>query len=192
MEPVQPSLGIEDRIVVALRQIIRAVDLHSRQLVDAVGLTGPQLVTLQQAARLQPVSASALARAVHVSHPTLTGILTRLERRGLVRRTRGEADRRTVHVGVTDAGRAVLERAPSLLQDRFHAELSRLEDWEQQMTLALLQRVARMMGADRLSAAPLLEIREETLPPWDEAAGERPSWEAILPAESPILPAEPR
>ena len=56
------ALDLEDRIVAAIRRLMRAVDLHSRRLVDEFGLTGPQLATLQEAARLGPVSASALAR----------------------------------------------------------------------------------------------------------------------------------
>lgn len=150
------ALDLEDRIVAAIRRLMRAVDLHSRRLVDEFGLTGPQLATLQEAARLGPVSASALARAVHLSGATMTGILTRLERRGYLERTRGSTDRRTVLVSVTDSGRDTLSRAPSLLQDRFRDALSGLATWEQLMMLANLQRIASMMDAEGLDAAPHL------------------------------------
>jgi diaminobutyrate acetyltransferase len=50
----------------------------------------------------------------------------------------------------------VLRSAPSLLHDRFREGLSRLETWEQTMTLATLQRIASMMDAEDLDAAPLL------------------------------------
>ena len=155
MDPT-PTLDLEDRIVAAIRRLMRAVDLHSRRLVDEFGLTGPQLATLQEAARLGPVSATALARAVHLSGATMTGILTRLEKRGYVERTRGATDRRTVLVSVTDVGRDALSRAPSLLQDRFRAALSGLATWEQLMMLANLQRIASMMDAEGLDAAPHL------------------------------------
>jgi len=152
----QTSLDLEDLIVAAIRRLMRAVDLHSRRLVDEYGLTGPQLATLQEAARTGPVAASALARAVHLSSATMTGILTRLEKRGFVERTRGESDRRTVIVSITGIGREALARAPSLLQDRFRLELSELETWEQMMMLANLQRIASMMNAETLDAAPHL------------------------------------
>jgi DNA-binding MarR family transcriptional regulator len=150
------DLSIEERIVAALRRIIRAVDLHSRRLHERHGLTGPQLATLQAAERLEAASAGTLARAVHLSHPTVTGILTRLERRGLVRRARGEHDRRTVTVRVTSQGRDLLANAPSLLQEEFRQGLARLEDWENSMILATLQRIASMMDAQDLDAAPHL------------------------------------
>lgn len=152
------SLAIEDQIVAAIRRIIRAVDLHSRQLVMEYGLTGPQLAVLKAAARLgAAASTSALARAVHLSSPTVTGILDRLVKRGLVDRARSGNDRRSVTVAVTPAGEALLAAAPSPLQDRVRAELVRLEDWEQTMILANLQRLAAMMDADSIDASPVLE-----------------------------------
>ncbi len=150
------DLNLEDRIVAALRQIMRAVDLHSRRLVEVCGLTGPQLAVLQEARRLGPVSATTLARAVHLSLPTLVGILGRLESRGLVRRSLDASDRRSKSVNITDAGRDTLEKAPSLLQDRFRAELGRLEEWERYLMLSNLQRIATIMGAESLEAAPHL------------------------------------
>jgi DNA-binding MarR family transcriptional regulator len=166
------DLSVENRIVAAIRQIVRAVDLHSRQLVKKHGLTGPQLATLQEAAALGPLSAGALAKAVHLSQPTVTGILDRLERRRLVERDRNGKDRRTVTVAVTEYGKRALEAAPSLLQDRFRRELSKLEEWEQTTVLATLQRVVSMMEAEDIEASPVLvtgpmdatvqEVKEDT------------------------------
>jgi len=150
------SLGIEDQIVAAIRRIMRAVDLHSRWLFEECGLTGPQLTALREAARLGKTPIGVLARAVHLSQPTVTGILDRLEKRKLVARSRDGQDRRTVNVSVTATGHKLLARAPSLLQDRFGRELARLRDWEQSMTLASLQRIAEMMEAESLEASPVL------------------------------------
>ncbi len=150
------SLPVEDQIVAALRRIIRAVDLHSRRLVEQSGLTGPQWLTLREAARLGRPPAGVLARVINLSQPTVSGILDRLERRGLIERVRDAADRRSVAVSVTEAGQRLLAEAPSLLQDRFRLELSRLQEWEQTTILATLQRMAHMMAAEDLDAAPLL------------------------------------
>ena len=150
------SLTVEDEIVAALRRIIRAVDLHSRHLVQDVGLTWPQLATLRAAERLGTCSIGGLARAVHVGQATLTGIVQRLERAGYVDRSRHEQDGRSVNVTITSTGRNLLNNAPSLLQDRFHAELAKLKDWERSQTLASLQRIAEMMDVETLDASPLL------------------------------------
>lgn len=136
---------IEPELVAAIRRIVRAVDLHSRRLVEEFGLTGPQLAALQAAERTPGASPSAIARVVHLSHATVTGILHRLSERGLVERRKSPTDRRGVQVFVTDAGSRLLERAPSLLQTRFREEFGRLEAWERLMILSVLERVGRLM-----------------------------------------------
>jgi DNA-binding MarR family transcriptional regulator len=146
----------EAEIFAALRRIVRAIDLRSRRLFEQSGLTGPQLLVLRAASRLSGASISALARDVDLSQPTVSGIVDRLERRGMVRRARGTGDRRTVRVVVTPEGGCTLRDAPSLLEDRFRAELARLEEWEQTQLLATLQRVASMMDAAGIDAAPVL------------------------------------
>jgi hypothetical protein len=56
----------------------------------------------------------------------------------------------------TAAGLKLLDAAPSPLQDRFRFEFSKLEEWEQTHMLATLQRIAAMMDAEELEAAPVL------------------------------------
>ena len=156
----------EDRIIIALRRIIRAIELRSRQLVDRVGLTGPQLVTLREIVQSGGATPSALARSIHLSQSTLTGILERLERRGLVTRTPSGLDRRSITMSATRAGEELLRRAPSPLQEHFRARLSELQEWEQTSILATLQRIAAMMDAERLDASAVLVTG-----PMDSAAG---------------------
>lgn len=167
-----PTPSIETEIVAALRRIIRAIDLHSRQLVQEIGLTWPQLATLRSADKAGSVSIGALARLVHLGQPTLTGIVDRLERSGYVSRSPDAADGRSVRVTVTDRGREVLSRAPSLLQDRFTAQLVQLHDWERHLMLASLQRIAEMMDAESLNASPILVSGLAIAPAGDEPAGE--------------------
>ena len=156
---------LEDLIVASIRRVVRAVDLHSRHLVEEHGITAPQLATLAEAKRLGGGAIGAIARAVHLSQPTVSGVLDRLESRGLVHRERSDSDRRSVIVTVTEKGQKVLRESPSLLQDRFREELARLEGWERYWLLSALQRVAAMMDAEAIKAAPVLEggpIRTET------------------------------
>lgn len=155
-------LSHEEQIVGAIRQIIRAVDLQSRRLVNVHGLTGPQLAVLQEIRRVGQVPPRELSRSVHLSQPTVTGILQRLERRGLVVRQQSQSDRRSVLFTATEDGEQLLAAAPSLLQDRFRAALSSLPEWEQLQILATLQRVASLMEAGDLDAAPRLFEDEGT------------------------------
>jgi hypothetical protein len=85
-------------------------------------------------------------------------------------------------ITVTTAGRELLGRAPSLLQDQFHAELAKLKDWERFQLLASLQRIAEMMDVEALDASPFLV----TGPVDSDAAETRPT------AVATEIPAEPR
>ncbi len=144
-----------EQVLSAVRRVIRAVDLHSRQLVQSHGLTGPQALILK-ALGDGSLSAGALAEQVSLSQGTVTDIVSRLEQRALVTRLRSQSDRRRVMVALAPAGRECLASSPPLLQDRFASRFQELDDWEQTMLLASLQRIASLMDAGELDAAPVL------------------------------------
>lgn len=147
---------VADRILIALRRIIRATDLHSRTLLRRFGITGPQLFVLRAIELRGQLSVSAIAAELSVSTPTAADILRRLETKRLVERRRDAADRRRVLFSITRAGRAVLDQAPPPLQESFTRALSDLPDWEQTGMLSTLQRVVAMMEAEELEASPVL------------------------------------
>jgi len=148
--------ALDRGVLVALRRIIRAVDQHSKKLAEAFGLTGPQLLLLQEISQAGVLATGQLARRAHLAQGTVSEILDRLEERGLVTRKRSPLDHRRVECALTPAGRELVERSPSLLQDRLSGELAKLAPWEQHFILAALERVAAMMHADVIDAAPLL------------------------------------
>lgn len=145
-----------DEVLISIRRIIRSIDLQSRYLVKQVGLTGPQLLILQEASRSGEVSVGKIAEAVSLGQATVTGIVERLEKKGLLERRRGEVDRRKVLVKITEQGKRLLAESPPLMQKYFIERFSRLHDWEQSMILSSLQRLVQMMDAKTIDAAPFL------------------------------------
>ncbi|MFO7593607.1 MAG: MarR family transcriptional regulator [Pseudomonadota bacterium] len=165
-------------VLISLRRIIRAIDMRSRRLMQQSGLTGPQLMVLQALGQHREMSAGALAREINLSQGTVTSILDRLEKRGLIERLRSHTDRRKVYVTLTAEGERQLSTAPTLLQERFIERFEELKDWEQHQILASLQRLAEMMDAQDIDAAPVLETHGElgTVPAseeWDAAEGQK-------------------
>ncbi|OPZ16981.1 MAG: putative HTH-type transcriptional regulator YusO [candidate division BRC1 bacterium ADurb.BinA364] len=157
---MKKSDKVSDNILISLRRIIRAVDLHSRQLVQKCGLTGPQLVVLRELDRVEQMPIGGIAKLANLSGATVTGIVDRLEKRQMAARVRGMSDRRQVFVQITDEGRKALRNSPPLLQERFGNALQSLESWEQAQLLASLERIARMMHADAIAAEPILSADE--------------------------------
>jgi DNA-binding MarR family transcriptional regulator len=145
-------------LLVALRRITRAIDLHSKQLARETGLTAPQLLVLQSVARTGRAKPSDVAREIHLSGATVTSIVDRLVNRGLARRERSAADRRSVEIVLTEAGQQSISDAPELLQAGFLAAFDSLRDWEKSLLVSSVQRIAGMMDAERIDAAPILEV----------------------------------
>ncbi|MDY6970732.1 MAG: MarR family transcriptional regulator [Thermodesulfobacteriota bacterium] len=145
-----------DEVLVAIRRIIQSIDIHSRDLVRQFGLTGPQLIVLQEISRLGEVSVGEIAKAISLGQATVTGILERLENRGLITKRRGENDKRRVLVQATSASKQLLDKAPPPMQEHFIQQLTNLQDWEQAMILSSLQRIVSMMDAKKIEAAPIL------------------------------------
>lgn len=153
---------IEHQVLIALRRIIRSIDIHSRTLIKHYGFTGPQLVVLQEIAKREEIKPGQLARAVSLSQATVTGILDRLEGRGLISRRRSESDRRSVLVRTTPKAVHMLNTGPPVMQVSFAEAFQRLEDWEQTHILSALQRIVSLMNAESLDVPPMLdtEVRE--------------------------------
>ena len=145
-----------EQVLMAMRRIVRAIDLHSHRLVRACGLTGPQLLLLQEIGRRVTPSSTELARAVNLSNPTVTGILNRLSQRGLIARERCESDRRRLQISLTPLGVEALDAAPTLLEDTLASSFADLQDWERSLILASLQRLAGIFHVEDLDAAPIL------------------------------------
>ena len=154
--PSQFDRSTSDSVLIALRKIIQAVEMNSKKLVKRVGLTGPQLVILQEIARAGDVTAGEIARAVSLSQATVTGILERMENRGLLARERSASDKRRIMVRITESGSKVLNDAPPLMQEAFVERFAGLQEWEQTMILSALQRLVSIMDAKTIQAAPFL------------------------------------
>jgi DNA-binding MarR family transcriptional regulator len=68
-----------------------------------------------------------LAARLAVAKPTLTSLVDGLVERGFVTRRSADDDRRAVHLSITTAGRAALDRAASLLGDALDDVVRRCE-----------------------------------------------------------------
>ncbi|MGF1736138.1 MarR family winged helix-turn-helix transcriptional regulator [Photobacterium satsumensis] len=147
-----------EEVLIALRQIIRAIDLHSRKLNKLAGLTGPQLVLMRAIRDSGEVTIRQLSNNTNMSQATATTILDRLEKRNLVIRERSKLDKRKVHAYLTEDGKELLAKAPLPLQEDFVARYQRLEEWEQSLLLSSVQRISSMMNAEHLDVAAMLEV----------------------------------
>lgn len=148
----------DEELLVALRKVIRAIDLRSKQLSKSIGLTGPQLLVMRFLGNHSGAMVRQIADHVNLSSATITNIVDRLESRELVQKIRSTEDKRRVGVYLSDKGQEILERAPMPFQEHFINRFSKLEEWEKSQMVATLQRLAHMMDAEDIDVSPVLEV----------------------------------
>lgn len=147
-----------EQLLISLRQVIRAIDIHSRQLSKTSGLTGPQLIVMKKIAELDAPMAKQVANDINLSPATVTSIVDRLEAKELVSRIRSKMDKRKVELYLTEKGILLLQSSPKPLQEHFIQRYQSLEPWEQSQLLSSVERIASMMDAEELDASPLLMV----------------------------------
>ena len=145
-------------LLIALRKVIRAIGLHSKHLNKTSGLTSPQLLIMLEIDKASGVNSSQVAKNVNLSAATVTNIIDRLENKNLVSRVRNTQDKRKVGLYLTENGQALLLKAPQPLQENFIENFANLAQWEQSQLLSSMERLAGMMDANEIDAAPLLEL----------------------------------
>jgi DNA-binding MarR family transcriptional regulator len=121
------------------------------------GVTAPQLVCLQTLEEHGSLTTSAVAERIHLSPSTVIGILDRLEAKGLITRERDLKDRRLVRATLTESGTALIQQAPSPLQDTLAEAMNDLPEAEQAMIVQSLERIVELMEVKHIPAAPILE-----------------------------------
>jgi DNA-binding MarR family transcriptional regulator len=84
-----------------------ALQKTSKGMKSAIGVTGPQRLVIRIVSRFPGITAGQIAELLHVHPSTLTGVLQRLEGRGLVRRRADPKDRRRASLGITAKGKRI-------------------------------------------------------------------------------------
>lgn len=148
--------------LVAMRRILKATEANVRTLASESGLTTSQLLVLQVLKTRGEISNGDLAKAVDLKQATISILVDKLQARGLAERRRSEADRRSVWIRITDAGSAVLQGAPGLLQDSFRSRFRCLAEWEQASLVAALLRIVSLLDAEQIDASPVLDVGHVT------------------------------
>lgn len=149
----------------SIRQIVRRISEHSKTLSREVGLTVPQLMCLKAVGELleaqEETTVAAVAARVGLSAPTVSRIVDRLVRAGLVDRERGVQDRRRVVLTLTSTGRLRFDALPIPLHEQFVSRFQQLPVDERQQLVTSLLRITQLMDASDLDAAPILSPGSE-------------------------------
>lgn len=138
-----PSLLLDQQFCFALYAASRAVTAAYRPLLEEIGLTYPQYVTMLVLWEQDGLTVRELGRRLQLDSGTLTPLLKRLQQSGLVSRERRRSDEREVEIRLTPQGRALraqAERVPACLATRLNArpeDMLRLRDELKQLAAGI-------------------------------------------------------
>ena len=122
--------------------INHGLDRASRGMQAKFGVTGPQRLVLRIVGTFPGLSAGDLARTLHVHPSTLTGILQRLEARGLLRRLTDPEDARRVQLEITAKGKRLTIPSVGTVESAIKRLMSTWSDSELNVTRRTLTAIA--------------------------------------------------
>lgn len=115
----------------------------TKELARRADLTGPQLTVLKLLEGVGDMSLSELSDRIRAQNSTVTGIIDRMEREGLVIRVRSTEDRRVVHIRLTDKGAKIANEIAVEPMEIFRSALESLTAGEMRELIKLLTKIAR-------------------------------------------------
>ena len=115
----------------------------TKEVARSAELTGPQLTVLKVLEGLGDISLSELSERIRAQNSTVTGIIDRMEREGLVVRARSTEDRRVVHIRLTEKGARIARDIAVEPMEVFRGALESLSAGEVRDLLRILTKIAQ-------------------------------------------------
>jgi MarR family transcriptional regulator, organic hydroperoxide resistance regulator len=139
-------------------RLIWAVDhglqRSSKRMAAVLGLTGPQRLAIRILGRTEGITPGALAEILHLHPSTLTGILRRLEERGVIRRVADLRDSRRSLLFLTPAGRKLDVSVKGTIEEAVRRVLVRSSPERIEEASQLLAAVARSLSRTAANESP--------------------------------------
>ena len=150
-------------IVDAIRRLYRAVYLDSSKMSRQFGLTGAQSGVLRNLFAHGALSSADLSRKLYVTPSNITGVIDRLERKGLVERIRKVGDRRVALITLTESGEELSKLLPDPIEKKLISELADLDLEHVQLLGMAMNQILNLIDTKGVEDAPM-ELNQEISP----------------------------
>lgn len=125
----------------------KAIRREFEENAAALEITGPQFLVMLRLWKGDGILISVLTKEVCSDGGTVTGLLDRLESKGLIRRERSAEDRRAVRIWLTDAGRTLEAPVLEIITQVNEKALGGLSENEKATLFRLLEKVETNLDA---------------------------------------------
>lgn len=108
-------------------ELVHALDVRSKRMAQTLGVTGPQRLVIRIVGQKPSQTASEIAQTLGKHPSTLTGVLARLEQRGLITREVDAEDRRRARFTLTTGGKKIDRERRGTVEAATRRALTRLD-----------------------------------------------------------------
>lgn len=149
-------------ILIDIRKIVRALNLESKRIFKEYGVSIPQLLCIGFLYESDEHKSThkALASFLKLNKSTVTGIIGRLEKKGLVSRLPKVGDRRITYIALTEEGILLQQQSPGLLHQKLASSLRELTDEKLTSIHNSLNVLITALGIELTDASPVLAIED--------------------------------
>ena len=123
-------------------RVVHGFEQRSKLMAARTGVTGPQRLVVRLVALHPGISATELASLLHLHPSTVTGVLQRLARQGLLIREAHADDRRRAVLTLSARGRRVNRRAAGTVEFDIGRVLRRLSAQDRGCARRVLEAIA--------------------------------------------------
>ncbi|MES2257519.1 MAG: MarR family winged helix-turn-helix transcriptional regulator [Pseudomonadota bacterium] len=127
-KPAPAPIGLDLQVLQKLRIVIRAAQRHSLWIEKQCGVNGAQLWIMQELMEAPGLRVGQITARLAIQQTTTSNLLDGLERKGYVVKTRDRDDQRVVKLELSDAGKALLLKAPKPARGLLPEALGKLHE----------------------------------------------------------------
>lgn len=153
--PVENNKDRTKEVVWLIRRLMQGSSLYNKELNKAYQVSAPQLISLLALYDNGPMPPSQIAKYIMVNSSTVTGIMDRLEQKGLVERSRVSLDRRVITIALTEKGQELAKNAPPPIQKKIVDGLKKLPPHETEQIIQALTKLTYMLDVQDLEVDEL-------------------------------------
>lgn len=145
-------------ILINLRKIIRSVNLESKRIEKEYGISIPQLLCLNFLSEKETFQAShkEIKDFLQLNASTVTGIISRLEKKGFVARLPKRKDKRVGMITITATGFKLLEKTPEPLHEQLTIKLKQISPEKLQKLQDSFETIIDFLNLENVDAAPII------------------------------------
>ena len=145
------------RILDSIRRLVRLLRVSDRQAQAELGISGAQLFVLTEMGKTPAMSLGDLAARTRTDQSSVSVVVTRLVEAGLVTRDRDERDARRLVLHLTRSGRALLQRAAPVAQEKLLTAFDQMPEEDRRRFADTFEEIINSVGAEDGPAPMLFE-----------------------------------